>query len=166
MSTIHLNFTVKEYFKFFGLKINPEVRIVEAKSNGRRLQGLTKRGLKHLELHFRDPYNYRRYDRTTPWSAFIDKHDLKDWFKDDDLLTGMRRFPCQKTVVDWIMTVAFPFVKDIPHVWLSGAVKASSKKKWHDILRANYKVPLDKDSLRGFDFYGGIKAILDRPVYA
>lgn len=55
LSKVHLNFTVKKYFEFFGLRINPQVHIVEANSMGRRLQGLTKRRLEHLELYFRDP---------------------------------------------------------------------------------------------------------------
>lgn len=79
---------------------------------------------------------------------------------------GMQCYPCQKTVVDWIMTVAFPFIKDIPNVWLSGAVNTTSKKKWKYILNANYKVPLKKDSFRGFDFHNEINVILGRPVYA
>jgi len=62
--------------------------------------------------------------------------------------------------------VAFPVIKDIPNVWLSGAVKTSSKKKWAYVLNANYKVALEKNCFRGFDFHDEIKAILGRPAHA
>jgi hypothetical protein len=64
------------------------------------------------------------------------------------------------------MTIAYPFTKDTPHVWLSGAVKTSSKKKRGYMLDANYKVSLQKDSLSGFDFHEEIEAILGRPIHA
>lgn len=41
---------------------------------------------------------------------------------------------CQRTMVDWIMTFAWPFFKDIRKVTLGGVIKKDSKVKWDDLL--------------------------------
>lgn len=37
-------------------------------------------------------------------------------------------------MVDWIMTFAWPYVKDLPKVTIGGAVKSDAKKKWNVLL--------------------------------
>lgn len=43
-------------------------------------------------------------------------------------------FPCQKTLVEWIMCFAYKHVKHIKSVRLTGYVKAATKKKWEGVL--------------------------------
>jgi hypothetical protein len=50
----------------------------------------------------------------------------------------MQLTPCSKVVVDWILNLAFPFVKQIPRVRLTGYVKTSVKAKWDAILAKAY----------------------------
>jgi hypothetical protein len=41
---------------------------------------------------------------------------------------------CSRTMVDWILTFAFPFIRMISKVTLKGYVKKPVKDKWEDIL--------------------------------
>lgn len=128
LNRVQLNFTISDWFRFFGVKIHLEVHIVHEHDMGPLLGGLVNRGLEHLELYFRDPYRInvisdyedeytvsplRRRDRgSNPWEAFYQMKHEEGWFRNDINYSAMERHPCQKTVVEWILTFALHHVKD------------------------------------------------------
>jgi hypothetical protein len=53
---------------------------------------------------------------------------------------------CQQKMVDYIMTVAYPYIHKIKKVSLTGFVRKISKEKWESILRqAYFDIPYDYD---------------------
>jgi hypothetical protein len=138
-SKFELNFTNFHYFRFFCVELRPHYphRVIESGSGGHTLQGIE--NLKDLHLHFRpldDGWE------GSPWGA---------------------RNPapyecCQRTVVDWILTFAYPFLIDKWKtekltVTLTGAIKTDTKAKWEAIFRGE----------RDHDQAAAMKAILDTP---
>jgi hypothetical protein len=167
LNKIHINFTITEWFEFFGVSIDPVIHIYDT-SKIEQLQALVPRGLKHLEFYFRDPYYHISgtwLPPPNPWGEYRSRFGPFDWFQDDDNLVAMEGNVCQKTVVDWLMTFAFEFIKDVPHVHLGNAVKTCTKEKWCNILRRTYRVPTAECSAH-YDHAQELKAILGRPVYA
>lgn len=55
LDKVRLNFRLDEHFETFGCRIDPDFHIPEI-SRPSQLQELAPRGLRHLELFFRDPY--------------------------------------------------------------------------------------------------------------
>ncbi|KAF2739619.1 hypothetical protein EJ04DRAFT_606202, partial [Polyplosphaeria fusca] len=111
LSTVRLDFTNKAYFEFFGLKVEPLFHRDQSSSLGHYISGLT--NLRDLQLRFRSPddgYNSSPWKRISLWG-------------DADSYTC-----CQRTMVDWIMTAAFPYVKHIAKVRIVGAVKDQEGK--------------------------------------
>lgn len=51
----------------------------------------------------------------------------------------MRTKPCAKMAVDWVLMGAFKYVKHIPNIKLSGAVKTCLQQKWGSIFETAYK---------------------------
>lgn len=159
--------TIKEFLDFFGLSTLPNAALFEPKTHGGRiLQGLAGRGQTHLELHFQDPLKASEFEESDAWDSFIKYH--RPAFKFDR--PASPKTPCEDTIVDWIvmmvdwiMTVAFPYIKDIPHVWLSGAVKAASRDKWTRILTVTRGLPLGQDYGCGFDYHSELRAIVGQP---
>ena len=43
------------------------------------------------------------------------------------------RFPCQKTLIDWILSFAAQYLKQIQKVKLTGYIKTETKRKWEGI---------------------------------
>ena len=41
---------------------------------------------------------------------------------------------CRGSLVDWVLTMALPYVADIPTVTLTGAIKNASKIKWNTMI--------------------------------
>lgn len=104
LTLMHLNFTNKEYFDFFGVKQFP----FRLESEGAIARCLTKLPqLQDLQLRFRHPF---------------DGYAGSPWFSHRGPLTT-RRTGCQKTVVDWIVAFAFLIIKDIRKVSLTGYIK-------------------------------------------
>jgi len=125
LNKLQLNFTHKAYFNFFGLKVDfgeeawswlggAYDSTMSQSPRPPLAEYLTSRSLSHtlrdLQLRFRSPE---------------DGTDGNAW----------GRPCCQRTIVDWIMTFAFPFVKDVPKVTLEGYVKRPSKLMWEDALK-------------------------------
>jgi hypothetical protein len=47
----------------------------------------------------------------------------------------MSHDPCHTEVVDWNLTFAFPFIKYIPTIRLTGTIKTHQRKKWELIFK-------------------------------
>ena len=114
LNKVILDLTMSEWFKFFGVKVHPHLQKDSSDSLGTVLPTL--RNLTVLQMWFRSPGDGWRF---SPFS---------------DYDTRSPYVCCQRTMVDWIMTFAWPFVKDLPKVILGGAVKRESKLKWDGFL--------------------------------
>jgi hypothetical protein len=124
-TTIELAFTNADFVKFFGVQVNWQLRLVLGNSSGPLLQSLT--GVKNLQLRFRtldDGY------KTSPWGRIDHKLHLGHY-------GGYAYTCCQRTMVDWICTLAYPFVQGIDKVTVAGAVKKDSREKWNAIFAGN-----------------------------
>jgi hypothetical protein len=177
LNRIHLNFDLSDFFMFFGIHIDPIVRIDQSQSVRTLFEGLPARGLKHLELYFRDPYRYPEYTYASdnssvyihgspnPWNAFFeDAHANNDPPADD--IRHMERYPCQKTALDWLLTAALPLIKDVPHIHLAGAVKTSTQAKWYSIFKRARGVANLDDLAPYFDYEQELAAFVGQPAYA
>jgi hypothetical protein len=158
LNRIQLNLDITRYFELFGVDINPVVHIRATANMGALLRNIP--GLKHLELFFRNPYESRN-----PWYNFHDRFRRTLWFMLDEDYYGTERYPCQKTVVDWVLTFAFPYIKNIPNIHLLGSVKKSTKDKWYNILEREYRERKCDFRTHGYDHRLELRAILDTPVY-
>ncbi|KAF2130386.1 hypothetical protein P153DRAFT_356163 [Dothidotthia symphoricarpi CBS 119687] len=114
LNKLILDFSMKEWFEFFGITFRPVFHMEFAECLGYLL--LTLPTLVSLQIWFRSPDDGWKY---SPWGCF-------------DTLSLY--ICCQRTMVDWVMTFAWPFVKDLPKVIIGGAVKRDSKRKWDDLL--------------------------------
>jgi hypothetical protein len=123
LKTIELCMTKKDLFDFFGVEMDPQFKVDESLCCGRYLQGLT--GVTDLQLRFR--YLNEGYSNT-PWGEVPHKIGLRRY-------NDHRYVCCQRTLIDWIYTLAYPFVHGIETVTITGKVKTDSKQKWN----ANFK---------------------------
>ena len=136
-----LDFTMTHWFGFFGVRFRDNINMNNGVSLGPILPTLD--GLSTLQLWFRSPddgvsyypYGMRRVDKSM--ASFV---------------------CCQRTMVDWIMTFAWPFVKDLPKVRLGGILKKDTKDKWNELLALPAK---DKDGV--MDHAAEQAAIPDTP---
>ncbi|KAF2874508.1 hypothetical protein BDV95DRAFT_487903 [Massariosphaeria phaeospora] len=160
ISKIQLDFTQFEYFDFLGVEIDPFMRIDFTKSNGHVLQQLTT--LVQLELNFRSPYDHR--DGEDPWSRV--HSEVRDRVPTTAAQRAMRRYPCHKTITNWILTFFFPFIKHIPNVYLTGAIKSVTKGKWDRIFACEFREQQYDFRTHGYIWEDEIEEILhNRPVY-
>ena len=95
--------------------------------------------LKHLFLRFRAPLNTE-----DPWggTGHLNGHSHhEDWRGHTYLHNGHCSWhvSCQRVVVDWILTFALDYVKQIPGITLGGYIKNSTKAKWDKILHDERK---------------------------
>lgn len=146
---------------FFGVQIHPS--IAHAQHNcGHMLQGTV--DLQYLELLFDCLYDLRANDN--PWSKFHKNNHKSQWFNQDANYRNMASKPCQKILVDCIMTFAFPYIKAIPNVYLAGAVKRTIKEKWHHIFECEYRERKEDFRTHGHNHSHELAHILGRPAYA
>jgi hypothetical protein len=113
-----LDITMKGWFDFFGVNLRPNFHINNDESSGRLLSTLDK--LTTLQLWFRSPDDGADY---YPHGMGDYNHGERSSFT-----------CCQRTMVDWIMTLAWPFVKALPKVRLGGILKKDTKDKWNGLL--------------------------------
>ena len=139
MTRVQLAFSDFEYFGFFDLELPGIDKAELAKKtiprkaysqtpstiNASVLRQLP--ALKYLELWFNSPLNPYA---CSPWYA-TNTADAKE--KDPEI--NRRRFPCRKTMVDYILTAAFPHVQHIQHLNITGYVKTSTREHWLSIFR-------------------------------
>ncbi|KAG9388428.1 hypothetical protein A1F94_001320 [Pyrenophora tritici-repentis] len=135
LGKIELNFTNYGYFGFFGVTVGTNrLHITASSSLGPRLQALE--NLHDLHLRFRTPSD--GYSGSALYNLMHntdDRLDLYDRHYSLDL-----KGDCQRTVVDWICTFAYPFLIDKCKqgklkVALTGAVKTDTKEKWEAIFK-------------------------------
>jgi hypothetical protein len=143
LSRIQLNQSISQYLDLFGVDFDPVVQIQTANSSGAMLQAIP--GLRHLELYFRSPY------RRLPFPQ-------QDW--------NINSYSCQKIMVDWVLTFAFPYIKHIPNVHLAGSVKTSSKRWWYYILKKEYRERKIDYRTHGYDHAQELAKIVEFPIDA
>jgi len=123
LTTIELSFTNKGYFTFFGVTVRPQLQVQTQSSLGQYLQNLP--AVKDLQLRFR--FLEEGYE-TSPWGSMENKQYLGRY--------RQHAYECcQRIMVDWICTFAYPFVQGIESVTVTGKVKTGSKQKWNAIFR-------------------------------
>ena len=145
LSRIHLHFNLRHYFEFFGIATQPVIQHSVISCYGRILQGIS--GLRHLELFFPIPYGPDR--RLTPWITHS---------------TPSQLYPCQRTAVDCILTFAFSYIKDIPHVHLIGCIKSCTKFKWYYILNKEYEQRKEDYRTHGHNHEAEVAALLGKSL--
>ncbi|KAL7770285.1 hypothetical protein CFE70_000218 [Pyrenophora teres f. teres 0-1] len=110
LNDVVLDFTLKEWFDFFGIFTASDLCMGTDPSFTFTLNML--HNLRSLQLRFRNPD--KRCKCVPPNSN----------------VTPI----CQDTMVDWVMTFAWPHVKDLPNVALGGSVKKNTKAMWNQRL--------------------------------
>jgi hypothetical protein len=116
------------WFRFLG--IGSQVRLGFDPVRLEELEGVSR--LKELDtlhhLHFKSEtsppfYNNRLLKSHDPW------HRISGGFQE---LT--KHVSCQKTFVDWFLTLAFDDLRHIPILTYSGHIKDSTRQKWDKIF--------------------------------
>ncbi|KAF2276772.1 uncharacterized protein EI97DRAFT_417785 [Westerdykella ornata] len=142
ISKVELDFTISDWFDFFGVEIHPALHASAGFSMGPLLQGINT--LKSLRLRFRSPYGGRHYYKNmmdpNPWQWFQALYKHTDWFQSNEMYRDMRTSICYKTVVDWILTFAYPYIHHIPNVILAGCVKKEVRERWTHRLATGYRL--------------------------
>ncbi|KAF2274946.1 uncharacterized protein EI97DRAFT_459896 [Westerdykella ornata] len=112
LKRIQLDFTNKQYFEFLGIAIDERTKQMRLDGNTRQCEVLLKSSiptLQALDIRFRAP--------------------------DVGFLASPWNQPCcQAVVVDWIMTFAFPWIKHVKEVTVSGVLRITTREKWTEIL--------------------------------
>lgn len=158
LSKVYLDLSITEYFRLFGVQATPRILRQPGLCQGELFRSIPKLD---LTLSFRSPYID---DGENPWSKFIGNNWGQHSFQGQ--FGNMRKFPCYRIVVDWILTFAFPFVKNITNVRLSGCIKTAIKQKWNHILETEYRERKEDNRTHGFDWEEAMEAILNEPVSA
>lgn len=134
LGRIELSFTMKDWFKFFGLTVDPTLLQNASASLGAYLSALE--DTCKLALRFRDPDDGILGD---PWK------------------TGSTT--CQTVLIDWVVTFALPHIKHIKRINLTGCIKVPQKKKWMEILAKQRG-----SSHCTFDHAAAVSSILSTPA--
>ncbi|KAF2110718.1 hypothetical protein BDV96DRAFT_603786 [Lophiotrema nucula] len=153
LSVVQLNFTSEDYFRFFGIKVYPTM---QHESNNCTAQLLKNTSIKDLEMRFRHPHIGYEAD---PWGA------KSGDFRRDRIWNEHKKhnMGCSKIVVDWILTFAFPYIKEIPKVKLTGSIKTTINEKWTSILRREYTERGDEVKSHGFGYEAEMERIMKTP---
>jgi hypothetical protein len=161
LARFELKFSTAQYFDIFGIALKPRVHVAEATSRGSLLGQIS--SLKELRLLFPGPYDH---DMPNPWKKakiYMDVSEPDPFLR--EAYWEMSTAPCFRTVIDWILTFAFPFIKHVPNVYLRGRIKTSLRAKWEDIFATEFKFRKDNNFV-GFDWEGAMAAITCQPGYA
>jgi hypothetical protein len=153
LSIVYLEFSMSEYFDMFGVQVTPSIRINPARCQGKVLQQMNT--LTELTFHFPNPHESHDYEN--PWGMTVKWNESFQ-----AVIKGMRKYPCWKTIVDWILVFAFPFIKHVPKVHLRGCIKTAVKHKWAhllDIEFANRNLSAGEKRTAGFDYGHAVEAI-------
>ena len=147
---VQLCMGISNCYEFLGIQVNPVLRLLPRPSKARVLQDIPT--LKSLEIVFGTPYSYA----SNPWFG-------------TRLLNGLtvEQYPCHKIMVDWALVFAFPYLKHIPNVRLTGCIKASTRTKWENILSNEYYLRKETYKTHGYDPAMEAYALLEeqRPVH-
>jgi hypothetical protein len=139
LNKLQLGFTSDVYVSFFGMQFDGSANTgwLRDVSQGRPRAQLLLRlpNLRDLQLRF---LRERR--------AFLD--------------TPCYPEACQRTLVDWIMTFAYPYIKHIRKVTLTGDLRTYTKKKWEFTLDAVFR-----GSRHGFNHGKAVEMIMSIPAH-
>jgi len=126
LSRIELSLTNHAFFNFFVVLVNPGFHVIDIVSHGPQLQGIE--DLRDLKLRFGSPDDGYA---GSPWGSDMTRHRLPRYHGADYVC-------CQRTMVDWICTFAYPFLSSPKvTVHLTGTVKKDTKDKWEAIFNGN-----------------------------
>jgi hypothetical protein len=150
LTHIQLCMNTNECFIFFGIDIDPVLRLLPQPSKGRMLQGIT--SLKSFEIVFGTPYKIF----ASAWHSIGLANGL-----------SLEQYPCHKIMVEWVLIFAFLYLKHIPKVRLSGCIKTCTKTKWEHILSTEYLLRKENFKTHGYDPAMEAYQLLKerRPVY-
>ncbi|PSN73386.1 hypothetical protein BS50DRAFT_185978 [Corynespora cassiicola Philippines] len=161
LTHIQLNLEQNEWFRLFGIAIDPFLHAIDAP---RALLLGSIPTLKALEMYFPDPHSLPAL--VNSWKEYIWDNEHQDWFKNDLKYKGMRDVPCYNVITDWIILFGFPFIKHIPNVLLRGFIKPRMRMKWSRILDVEYRERKYDYRSHGFDYEQTIRSLEHWPVFA
>lgn len=109
----------KTLFDLFGIEVDPVFRLNSTKASASQLLSIST--LQDVHVSFDSPH---RGARTSPWGRLDHKIRL-------DRYNGAYYVCCQRVVVDWICTFAYPIFSQMTGVvvHLEGAIKADTKNE-------------------------------------
>lgn len=133
LGRIELSFTTGDWLRFFGLEFAPWHGLAPSKSTGRDLARLV--DTTRLTIRFRDPDD-----------GWVDH----PWGEETEMTA------CQTVMIDWIMTLAFPDIRHIARLQLTGCIRKSQRERWEGLLQQERAgVP------HGFDYVAAANTILE-----
>lgn len=143
LQNLELNFTNREFAVFFGMKAVP-FRLHHHPDEWQQATILKEiPALKNLSIRFRAPLVDRSRDPWVqlgglreayglqPWS-WSETRNYCEWKEGHNCLTF--EVSCQRTLLDWILTYAVDYIKDVPKVTLCGWIKDDVRERWEGIL--------------------------------
>ncbi|KAF1965696.1 hypothetical protein BU23DRAFT_574646 [Bimuria novae-zelandiae CBS 107.79] len=124
----------------FGILIDPFLSFWPKGAPARAFKDI--RTINTVELYFRSPY----VDPRNHWG---------EYWRDEGGLSRMGYpqgylGPCMRTAVDYVALAAFPYLKHIKNVKLSGAVKSTILKKWKHLYDQAY---IERNLSTGFPIF-------------
>ncbi|KAH6865969.1 hypothetical protein BKA58DRAFT_471887 [Alternaria rosae] len=134
LTHVQLCMSTSNCYEFLGMQVDPVLRLLPRPSRACMLQDIPT--LKNLGIVFGTPYSY----------------DSNPWFG-TRRLDGLpiEQHPCHKIMVEWGLIFAFPYLKHIPNVRLTGCIKTSTKLKWENILSNEYYLRKKTYKTHGYD---------------
>jgi hypothetical protein len=132
LSRIELNFDYTDYFAFFGFRFFWEEwqrAELYTPNHGTLLANIPT--LKSLWFTLPDPY----YACENPWSTYDDECGIIHWSHLSEEERNKQTWCCTRQLTEWLLTLAFPYIKNIPNIHLGGCIKTSVKARWERILK-------------------------------
>ncbi|KAL1801640.1 hypothetical protein ACET3X_001982 [Alternaria dauci] len=147
-----LDFTMEGWFQVLDLETRPHFHKRNSKTFGTLVSKLNK--LSTLQLWFRSP------DDGSSFYPHAIRNILHDTSIHNANNTDGRIICCQRIMVDWIMTFAWPHVKDLhARVTVGGILEKNTKDKWNELLALSAE-----NKLHAIDQEATEQAILDSPL--
>ncbi|KAB2111254.1 hypothetical protein AG0111_0g1550 [Alternaria gaisen] len=158
LNHVIFDFTMEGWFDVLELenRLNREMRHHSYNSKFKSFSTVlsTLEKLSTLQLWFRSPDD--GVDQYPSWVRIMSWRRVTNNLDDDDI----RMICCQRTMVDWIMTFAWPCVKDLrAKVVVGGILKKDTKDKWNELLALSAQ-----DKLRVIDQEAAEQAIFNTPL--
>lgn len=158
---LDLDLEMRNYILFFDVQAAPfNYTAYQTQLVHYRIQGDAKvlrdlPFLQSLRLHFRSTISAAD-DSAWQYTGTFNGHE---WYCD---FRGMRdregfATPCQKILVDWILTYAKDYIQHTPQVQLTGYLKDSTKEKWE-------RIPADERAGVQHDMEEGKRAVQTWPT--
>lgn len=161
LNKIHLDFYASEYFSFFEVDIQPVFGLNTTNTSRHLLSGIT--GLKYLKLELR--FSSATCSLSNPWyEAFVQNMYL--YSSADPNISSMNFQACPDAFMDWIMTLALPYIKHIPNVKIDGNISQKTKAKWRKNFEYEYRERTFDYSTLSYDHGLALRALLGRPFHA